>query len=90
MLSDAEETLADTDKAGAIGASTDPNAASLPVTEYKNDPQLGEGMTKIPTLSPSSRNGGGRRVQWCLLEGGPQQATLPQRRGPRSSVAPHN
>ncbi|KAL1474571.1 hypothetical protein MTO96_020558 [Rhipicephalus appendiculatus] len=43
---DAEETLTDTDKAGAIGSSTDPNAASLPVTEHKNDPQLGEGMAE--------------------------------------------
>ncbi|KAL1466259.1 hypothetical protein MTO96_026798 [Rhipicephalus appendiculatus] len=49
MLSDAQETLTDTDKAGAIGASTDPNAASLPATEQKNDPQLGEGTDEDST-----------------------------------------
>ncbi|KAL1466305.1 hypothetical protein MTO96_042834 [Rhipicephalus appendiculatus] len=51
MLSDAEETLTDTDKAGAIGSSTDPNAASLPATEHKNDPQLGEGMDEDSNAS---------------------------------------
>ncbi|KAL1485129.1 hypothetical protein MTO96_048656 [Rhipicephalus appendiculatus] len=51
MLSDAEETLTDTDKAGAIGSSTDPNAASLPVTEHKNDPQPGEGMDEDSNAS---------------------------------------
>ncbi|KAL1442427.1 hypothetical protein MTO96_046424 [Rhipicephalus appendiculatus] len=51
MLSDAEERLTDTDKAGAIGSSTDPNAASLPVTEHKNDPQLGEGMDEDSNAS---------------------------------------
>ncbi|KAL1470224.1 hypothetical protein MTO96_024503 [Rhipicephalus appendiculatus] len=51
MLSDAEETLTATDKAGAIGSSTDPNAVSLPVTEHKNDPQLGEGMDEDSNAS---------------------------------------
>ncbi|KAL1422512.1 hypothetical protein MTO96_022028 [Rhipicephalus appendiculatus] len=51
MLSDDEETLTDTDKAGAIRSSTDPNAASLPVTEHKNDPQLGEGMDEDSNAS---------------------------------------
>ncbi|KAL1473408.1 hypothetical protein MTO96_022110 [Rhipicephalus appendiculatus] len=51
MLSDAEETLTDTDKAGAVGSSTDPNAASLPVTEHKNDPQFGEGMDEDSNAS---------------------------------------
>ncbi|KAL3242126.1 hypothetical protein MRX96_021491 [Rhipicephalus microplus] len=41
MLSDAEEALTDTDKAGATGASSDPNISSLPIAAHKNDNQLG-------------------------------------------------
>ncbi|KAL1483920.1 hypothetical protein MTO96_050157 [Rhipicephalus appendiculatus] len=91
MLSDAEETLTDTDKAGASGSSTDPNSASLPVTEHKNDPQLGEGMDEdsnasaivTDTAEEDAYNG-------ACWKGGPHQATRPQRRCPRSSVAPHS
>ncbi|KAL3181641.1 hypothetical protein MRX96_023231 [Rhipicephalus microplus] len=46
MLSDAEETLTDTDKAGAIGELPDPNFTSLLITAHNNDLQLGEGMNE--------------------------------------------
>ncbi|KAH7931728.1 hypothetical protein HPB51_029756 [Rhipicephalus microplus] len=49
MLSDAEETLTDTDKAGAVGASSDPNAASLPITAHKNDQRLRKGVDEDST-----------------------------------------
>ncbi|KAL3217714.1 hypothetical protein MRX96_032054 [Rhipicephalus microplus] len=49
MLSDAEETLADTDKTGAIRASSYPNATSLPITAHNNDQQLEESMDEDST-----------------------------------------
>ncbi|KAH8030564.1 hypothetical protein HPB51_008925 [Rhipicephalus microplus] len=44
MLSDTEEALTDSDKAGAFGASSNPNATSFSITAHNNDQQLGEGM----------------------------------------------
>ncbi|KAL1415792.1 hypothetical protein MTO96_006571 [Rhipicephalus appendiculatus] len=82
MLRDVEETLTDTVKAAIIGASTDPNTASLPVKEHKNDQQLGESMDENSTaftIAPETAE----------KDGGPQQATRPQRDCSRSSVAPH-
>ncbi|KAL3190069.1 hypothetical protein MRX96_020394 [Rhipicephalus microplus] len=49
MLSDAEETLIDTDKAGAIGASSDHNATSLHITAHNNDKQLAESIEEYST-----------------------------------------
>ncbi|KAH7934677.1 hypothetical protein HPB51_028957 [Rhipicephalus microplus] len=49
MLSDAEETLADTDKTCAIRPSSDPNASSLPITAHNNDQQLEESMDEDST-----------------------------------------
>ncbi|KAL1436296.1 hypothetical protein MTO96_049809 [Rhipicephalus appendiculatus] len=90
MLSDAEETLRDTDKAGAIGSSTDPNAASLPVTEHKNDPQLGEGMDEDSNASTivtdKTEEDAYNGACWKVV----RTKRRPQRRCPRSSVAPHN
>ncbi|KAL3202162.1 hypothetical protein MRX96_012134 [Rhipicephalus microplus] len=49
MLSDAEEMLANTDKAGAIRASSNPNATSLPITAHNNDQELREGIDEDST-----------------------------------------
>ncbi|KAL3204190.1 hypothetical protein MRX96_041362 [Rhipicephalus microplus] len=49
MLSDTEEALTDADKAGAFGASSNPNAASFLITAHNNDQQLGEGMDEDST-----------------------------------------
>ncbi|KAL3251169.1 hypothetical protein MRX96_017774 [Rhipicephalus microplus] len=63
MLSNAEETLTDTDKASAIGASSNPNATSLPITAHNNDQQLGEGMES------ESRRRSGRSLEGEKNEG---------------------
>ncbi|KAL3203871.1 hypothetical protein MRX96_053151 [Rhipicephalus microplus] len=49
MLSDAVETLADTDKTGAIRTSSYPNATSLPITAHNNDQQLEESVDEDST-----------------------------------------
>ncbi|KAH8028150.1 hypothetical protein HPB51_013520 [Rhipicephalus microplus] len=49
MLSDAEESLTDTDKADAVAASSNPNATRLPITVGANDQPLGKGMEEDST-----------------------------------------
>ncbi|KAL3251168.1 hypothetical protein MRX96_017774 [Rhipicephalus microplus] len=77
MLSNAEETLTDTDKASAIGASSNPNATSLPITAHNNDQQLGEGIDEKVVLRPlgglrvdlmAQTNLGHRTLGRCLSE----------------------
>lgn len=48
-LRDAEETLTDTDKAGAIGASPNRNVTSLHITAHNTDKQIGEGTDEYST-----------------------------------------
>ncbi|KAL3190454.1 hypothetical protein MRX96_019973 [Rhipicephalus microplus] len=65
ILSDVEETLTDTDKAEAIGASLDPNATSPLIATHNNDHQLGEGIEEdstacndVPNMAEEDAYGG--------------------------------